>query len=853
MRQPPVVLLAFPPSSHPRADAPPRHVEEAHLLRAVLAPAHDQGRIRLVVCEGATLDDLLRVFDRYRGQVAIFHFAGHTDEDSPLLNKLLGLNGRPPALRDQPGLKLVFLNARSGQGQANTLHAAGIPAVITATGAAPDDACPVFALRFYRALAAGDSIAAAFAKAHEAALWEEHAQYGAFAPGLWQLSTPELAAGEWRLPAAALPAARLGVAVRKLMRRQTEAERAASDRREMLRRVRAIWIDGVLAQSPQLTSPPALAQRQPGGGEQLLATGTDIAALFSAAHESLVILGAPGAGKSTLLLQLTEALLARCTTDEFAPIPVVLNLATWQPQEQFIDEWVSEQLWRLYHVPPNVTARWLDADALAWLLDGLDEMAADRRDAAVAEFNALLAHRRRPPLALCCGEQEYAALAHPVGAETVLRVLPLTDEQVRTRVEQVGGENAAHVATLLAQDAALRQAAASPLLLDMMLAAAGELQPAPAPTEAEAPPAAQPAQAQVFDAYLRAMLHDPPGATSKPPAYPPATTARRLHWLAAKLTRQGQPILLLEQMGKGWLNTPRQWRNWRIIAGVVFGFCLALLYAIVFGFMFASALPGVRGPAGEIGGLLLLMQLLLAPFTALGIWGFYAVISGVVLGVLFGAAGSDSPPGPPMAWNPDMAAPWFIRWLGVAAVAWILTFGVIFAAAFSLPWEMCWLLVGLGACLLTGVSIWQAFGIPVFSTALAAGYPVQSPAAGLRRLLRSGLAAGLLLGLCSAALGTLGMLVMPLFRSISAPEQLWLVAGAYFGLGVGLGVALCSGAAIFPGHYLLRYQLWRDGSIPLRLVRFLNHCADRRLLHHVGPGYSFIHPAFQEYLSSKEL
>jgi hypothetical protein len=54
----------------------------------------------------------------------------------------------------------------------------------------------------------------------------------------------------------------------------------------------------------------------------------------------------------------------------------------------------------------------------------------------------------------------------------------------------------------------------------------------------------------------------------------------------------------------------------------------------------------------------------------------------------------------------------------------------------------------------------------------------------------------------------------------------------------------------FLKHYLLRLVLWLDGSLPLRLVRFLDDCAGRVLLRRVGGGYTFIHRTFQAYLAA---
>ena len=59
-----------------------------------------------------------------------------------------------------------------------------------------------------------------------------------------------------------------------------------------------------------------------------------------------LILGKPGGGKTTTLLELAEALLERAEGDSNAPIPVILELSSWQevtkPEkyDPSIKEWV---------------------------------------------------------------------------------------------------------------------------------------------------------------------------------------------------------------------------------------------------------------------------------------------------------------------------------------------------------------------------------------------------------------------------------------------------------------------------------------------------------------------------------
>jgi hypothetical protein len=82
-----------------------------------------------------------------------------------------------------------------------------------------------------------------------------------------------------------------------------------------------------------------------------------------------------------------------------------------------------------------------------------------------------------------------------------------------------------------------------------------------------------------------------------------------------------------------------------------------------------------------------------------------------------------------------------------------------------------------------------------------------------------------------------------------------LLGGLLFGLVVGLLGGLVSGL-LFGGtaylqHYLLRYILWRSGTMPWHYIRFLEEASERILLLKVGGGYRFIHPLLLDYFASQ--
>jgi NACHT domain len=122
---------------------------------------------------------------------------------------------------------------------------------------------------------------------------------------------------------------------------------------------------------------------------------------------------------------------------------------------------------------------------------------------------------------------------------------------------------------------------------------------------------------------------------------------------------------------------------------------------------------------------------------------------------------------------------------------------------------------------------------------------------GIRRSLRSAAVSGLAGGLGSGLVICLlvGLESAQLFGLESA-LVVGLIVGLSVGLGVGLGVGLLYGGATVIQHYTLCWMLSRNGSLPLRLIRFLDYCVECIFLRKVGGGYIFVHRLLMEHFAS---
>ncbi|WP_239382771.1 NACHT domain-containing protein, partial [Frankia sp. CIT1] len=119
----------------------------------------------------------------------------------------------------------------------------------------------------------------------------------------------------------------------------------------------------------------------PGAGpHELAGTGSDLAAVFDRVPTGrLVVLGEPGSGKTVLLLRLALDLLAR--RDPGGPVPLLIPVASWNPDRVNLYDWLETQMIREHP--------WLASTAVAGIsraralltaglilpvLDGLDEI-----------------------------------------------------------------------------------------------------------------------------------------------------------------------------------------------------------------------------------------------------------------------------------------------------------------------------------------------------------------------------------------------------------------------------------------------------------------------------------------------
>ncbi|WBB65952.1 NACHT domain-containing protein [Micromonospora sp. WMMD812] len=614
----------------------------------------------------------------------------------------------------------------------------------------------------------------------------------------------------------------------------------ARARRVLLDRVRRYWVTNVLERSLHEEARIVLGiaaavddRRHPwslhaSGRDGFAGTLDDdasMSAVFERLDQSMVILGEPGAGKTTTLLELARDLLARAEADPEAPVPVVVNLSSWATDRRPLDRWLVDQLAERYGMPTGNAAAWVDAGEVLPLLDGLDEVAEEHRDACAEAIAAFHARQPLTPIAVCCREAEYGRLRRELPLYGTVTIQPLTRTQIERYVDRPG---LAGVRAALDADPELWKFADSPLLLSIMAVAyADGPDPAAARTHTR--------RARLFTRYVDTMLRRRPH-----PIHRPERAVRYLSALAGRMRDRRQTIFVLDSINETWV-PPVFVREGklrpRFLDAEVLG-RLVTCAAVTLGLTIVGyALLGPRGAlVGAAGGLY---------GTAVATTRRYDDLSAIMQAVRRGDRPKDQ------------------RGALRAAVSGLgnLT-GALGAGGFAL--------LGIVA---STVAVFLAFdrsggrlagllfGLSYLLTALAttgAGQAVTDHLEGHRPPgTHRELPTGLLLHRLAVA-GRAALVVGPLTGCVAAllvTSRTTPGEAARYGLLIGLtGAAMLLirvGVGPITEQWLIRRRLARLDLLPQPLVPFLEYAVQCLFLRNVGDGYIFVHRELLEFFAEQ--
>jgi hypothetical protein len=599
------------------------------------------------------------------------------------------------------------------------------------------------------------------------------------------------------------------------------------NRMRMLKHVRTIWIDGLLTQSLHraveielrlqdrpdvLANPWRLQVQELDRDPQALPDGTSIVQVYDRANGELLILGEPGAGKTTLLLELTHVLLERAENDERLPMPIVFHLSSWAEKRQSLGAWLVEELRTKYQVHRKIGQGWIDADRVLPLLDGLDEVAKDARSACVQQINSYYQSRLERgsnPIVVCCRSEEYAALSVQVSFQHAVSILPLTDEQIDTYLEQAG-EQVTGLKQALSEDSELHSLARQPLMLSIFTFAYQGAQASEVPIGETG----EEMRRSIFARYVEHMLK----RRGQSRRWRPEQVIGRLTFMAKQMQLHDQTVFSVEDLQPTWLS-----KRWRILYRWCIRLAIELLCGLIIGLV-AGLRPDGLAFSLVFGAAVVLAMRLNAEIYPVEMftWSWkdagsalvVALITTLILGLILGLAWVGLVGGFSFLWQGDFLM--LVLTIGVPGV--LISVLVLGLSESQLPERL---------SLSPNKGIWLSGKNGLFFV----------PVGWLLFMVFVGLVFGLGGWLTSmtfvSSFGRLQGLVSVLFLGL----LVGLIAGAFFGIGA------------FVKHFILRFFLAQRGELPWHLVPFLDEAAERLLLRKVGGSYIFVHRTLMDYFA----
>jgi MFS family permease len=681
--------------------------------------------------------------------------------------------------------------------------------------------------------------------------------------------------------------------ITNIFRGSTTEQRALRNRQAMLQLVRNFWVKGVLEQSlhgaamielgleeraDAVERPWDMVLQTSDQPNRPLPPGTKIVDVFDEMNQSLLILGEPGSGKTTMLLELARDTIACAEQDPMQPIPVVFNLSSWAEKRQPLAKWLVEELNTKYHIPKKIARPCIENDALLLLLDGLDEVRTDRRDACVAAINTFR-QEHLVPIVVCSRIADYEALTAKLQLQCAILLQSLTSAQIDQYLAGAGPELQA-VRDTLHYDHTLQELVHSPLLLSIIALAYRGL----SVEEVQTLSTLQARRQHLFNTYIQSMFK----RRGKEQPYTQEQTAHWLAWLAKQMSQHAQTVFLIERLQPSWLSVDVQQSLHatcvalvtllsvgipmglagelasKILTGGVVRQAFGLAIGTVFGLtaLFASKRAFGSKERLAVGGAFgIAIGILIGPIYGIVKGLAFGGIVGGISGVTFGSIGNlllnsgvsretkrievvDA-----LSWSWSRAA------LGLIIGAMIglgLELVISTARGHSIP-----LLVNRVSSLFSGnKDFWLFFEliavltiVPI--TGILGGfttYKVEQtaiPNQGIWQSLRN-----------ANLVGFSTLLLVALFIGGSGILAFGLRDGSTIGLccGISIGVAVWMffGGLSVLQHFILRFLLIIEKCIPHRYTHFLDYATDRIFLRKVGGGYIFVHRLLMEYFASLE-
>ncbi|RUS93602.1 hypothetical protein DSM106972_095920 [Dulcicalothrix desertica PCC 7102] len=453
----------------------------------------------------------------------IFFFAGHSSSSDDgqdgeiILNELaqgLKITELFEALKKaiSRGLQLAIFNSCDGLGLANQLAELNIRQMIVMREPVPDAVAKTFLKHFLTALACNNQSLYASVREARLRLEDFNEQYpgakylpvicqnSAVIPPTWEklrtggrihganwdvnphlnrenVNSRRIGAGIWNFCFGQQAVATVGNPARP----ENQRILLAAVKEEVTARLRQSLHNTVLINlgkesQPQQVKRPWDAEIKIGlKPAEPLPDTTTILEVFDSEEivGKLLILGAPGSGKTTTQLELAQELIKRAEEQPNYPVPVLFNLSSWKDDRLSLADWLLAELKSKYGVSKKLGKEWVNKRQLLPLLDGLDELEAQRQELCVLAINKFLAGDIRPfYLVVCSRIEEYSNYATQLQLNGAIYLQPLTNNQI---CAYLGSIEYIELWSTISSDIDLLELVKTPLLLSITVLASKEI------------------------------------------------------------------------------------------------------------------------------------------------------------------------------------------------------------------------------------------------------------------------------------------------------------------------------------------------------------------------------------------
>lgn len=578
------------------------------------------------------------------------------------------------------------------------------------------------------------------------------------------------------------------------------------NRQILLNKVKNYWVKGVLETSlhgvalielglenrlDALAHPWGMLWETSERARQELSRKTKVIDLFlqMGAGRSLLILGEPGSGKTTTLLETTRDLVRIAEQNTNQPIPVVFNLSAWSNPKITIAQWLVQELNTNYQVSKEIAKNWVENQQLLLLLDGLDEVSREYRDACIAAINQFCQEYGATEMIVCSRIKDYQNLSSRLHFQGAVYIQPLTLEKIHQYLQSAGAGLSA-VDRALQTDRTLQELAKSPLMLSIITLAYKGISITELPQMS-----LEEYRQHLFDKYIQRMFERRIAKST----YSQEQSIQWLSWLARKLKERSQTVFFIERMQPNWLST--HWYR-------IYMACSLLAFSIIGWLIGRQILPAKTLVAS-------------LTFTIVIFWLYFGLEQ----------------------INPVETLKW--SWKNARKN---LTKGMIYGLILGLllkvnskleyyePNKIIEFIINLDTPqLMRGIIFGLSLGLFFVIIRGLTGPSIQTITIsnqGIRQSAKN----SLIFGLIGASILYLTAI------ALNWTTRGWTIFGFAFGMVAG-------GAEACVKHLIIRILLFLRGSIPWNYTRFLNYATERIFLQKVGGGYIFVHRLLLEHFA----